>query len=60
MAADLVSTANASLATGINMTSVTNACVSGNLEYTLAPDGQMLVSLEEVRALARAAGITRR
>lgn len=56
MATDLVSTATASIATGVNMTSLTNACVSGRLEYT-TENGQMFVSLAAVKALARAAGI---
>lgn len=59
MAADLVSTAAAAVLTGINSTSITNAAVSGNLEYT-TQNGQMFVSLAAVRALARAAGITPR
>lgn len=55
--ADIVSIANASIATGINSTSITNAAVSGRLDYTTAPGGQLLVSLAAVRALAAAAGI---
>jgi hypothetical protein len=54
---DIVTTATAALVTGVNMTSITNAAVSGNLEYTTAPSGDLLVSLAAVRALARAAGI---
>lgn len=56
MASDSVSTGTASIATGVNMTSITNACVSGTLEYT-SEDGQMFVSLAAVKALARAVGI---
>jgi hypothetical protein len=59
MAADLVSTATASILTGVNSTSITNACVSGDLEYT-TQGGQMFVSLAAVRTLARAAGINPR
>ena len=59
MAADLVTAATASILTGVNSTSITNAAVSGNLEYT-TQNGQMIVSLAAVRALARAAGITPR
>lgn len=55
-----MSIANASIATGINSTSITNAAVSGNLDYATTPGGQMLVSLAAVRALARAAGIQSR
>lgn len=54
---DAVTIATAAFTTGINMTSVTNAAVSGSLAYTTAPDGQMLVSLADVRTLAAAAGI---
>jgi hypothetical protein len=56
MAADLVSTATASILTGVNVTSVSNACVSGDLEYT-TQGGQMFVSLAAVRTLARGAGV---
>jgi hypothetical protein len=54
---DIVTTATAALVTGVNMTSITNAAVSGKLEYATAPNGDRLVSLAAVRALARAAGI---
>jgi hypothetical protein len=56
MAADLVSTATASILTGINSTSITNAAVSGDLESS-TQNGQTFVSLAAVRALARTAGI---
>ena len=56
MTADRVSVAAASILTGINMTSLTNACVSGSLTYT-TQNGQMFVLLADVRALARASGI---
>jgi hypothetical protein len=39
----------------MNVTSITNAAVSGKLEYTTAPNGDLLVSCAAVRALARAA-----
>lgn len=55
--ADIVTTFEAALATGVNATSITNAAVSGRLDYTTAPGGQLLVSLAAVRALAAAAGI---
>lgn len=53
---DRVAVATAARAIGINMTSLTNACVSGRLDYELAPNGQMLVSLSAARSLAAAAG----
>lgn len=53
---DRVSLATAARVTGVNMTSFTNACVSGRLDYELAPNGQMLVSLSAARSLAAAAG----
>lgn len=54
---DAVTIATAAFTTGINMTSVTNAAVSGSLAYTRASDGRMLVSLADVKALAAGAGI---
>ncbi|MGJ9371818.1 hypothetical protein [Nesterenkonia sp. CF4.4] len=54
---DQVSIYRAAKLSGVNMTSVTNAAVSGRLEYTTDKDGRMLVSLSAVRALAAAAGV---
>lgn len=55
--ADQVMVFQASKVTGINMTSITNAAVSGDLEWTMHTNGQMVVSLSAVQALAAAAGI---
>lgn len=54
--ADIVTTSTAALATGINMTSITNAAMSGRLDYT-TPTGDLLVSLAAVKRLAAASGI---
>lgn len=56
MVTDLVTIAAAVVITGINGTSISSAVSSGTLPNHAGPGEGALVSLAELRALARAAG----